>query len=456
MTASLIELETLDLVAASRLLRLWVAEPVELETRALWSTLEDCAGMAGSDPGGSAWARSYDQAAAAAVNAAAEAINGVDVLAGMFAQTARNYEAADAASTAAERRVIAASVATLPCIGSFMLPSCAPPPAAGGSGGAPHGWGLIANLVGYVWPNGHQDRLRAAASAWRRSAAALAHGADDAVQAVSRAVSDRLPEAGDMWTVCDAMSAHLSELAGVHSALADACEEFAHHLDRVHSEVIGELTSLVEWTAAIEASGAALSVFTLGIAEAPTQAVEAARVAKTAASVGALIEKFVGIARGLAVTVARLVERAEAVSTRLRVVLSARLAEASVAIVGRARLIKEIGTETGAIGRLSSNAARIAMRNVDNPKLFDPEVLRGMKIEDVRAGIPKTWTRRPATNGEGDVYIDPANRGRQIRIMRGYPKGSRPDPTTTGPYAVVSQLGRPPVKIPLEGNPTLP
>jgi hypothetical protein len=45
------------------------------------------------------------------------------------------------------------------------------------------------------------------------------------------------------------------------------------------------------------------------------------------------------------------------------------------------------------------------------------------------------------------VYRDPDNFGRQIRIMPGYRPGSRADPLTTGPYAVVSQNGRT-VKIP--------
>jgi len=48
----------------------------------------------------------------------------------------------------------------------------------------------------------------------------------------------------------------------------------------------------------------------------------------------------------------------------------------------------------------------------------------------------------------------PGNAGRQIRIMPGYPDGSRVDPVTLGPYAVVSQNGVV-VKIPLLGNPTL-
>jgi hypothetical protein len=90
MSAALIALETQDFVAASRLLRLWVGEPLEASTDSLSRALEGCAAMAGSDPGGTAWAASYDPAARTALNAAGDAINAVDKLAAMFAQTARN------------------------------------------------------------------------------------------------------------------------------------------------------------------------------------------------------------------------------------------------------------------------------------------------------------------------------------------------------------------------------
>jgi len=88
MSAPLIELETQDFTAASRMLRLWVAGPVGRSTNRLFNTLEGCAAMAGSDPGGSAWAQSYDRAALAAMTAAQDVVNGVDKLAAMFAQTA--------------------------------------------------------------------------------------------------------------------------------------------------------------------------------------------------------------------------------------------------------------------------------------------------------------------------------------------------------------------------------
>ncbi len=95
-------------------------------------------------------------------------------------------------------------------------------------------------------------------------------------------------------------------------------------------------------------------------------------------------------------------------------------------------------------------------KKIGGPKEFDPHELTGLTPQEVKARIPDEWTHNPSARGGGEVFADPANRGRQIRIMPGYPPHSRPDPVTWGPYAVVSQGGQPPVKIPLAGNPTLP
>src|SRR5438445_4143246 len=96
MTPTLIALETQDFVAASRLLRLWVAEPLQASTDALSRALDGCAAMAGSDPGELAWAASYDCAARTALNAAADAINAVNKLATMFAKPPSPLSAATA------------------------------------------------------------------------------------------------------------------------------------------------------------------------------------------------------------------------------------------------------------------------------------------------------------------------------------------------------------------------
>jgi uncharacterized protein YukE len=93
-------------------------------------------------------------------------------------------------------------------------------------------------------------------------------------------------------------------------------------------------------------------------------------------------------------------------------------------------------------------------KKIGSPSDFDPQELRGLSIEEVRARVPDDWRHNPSARGGGEVYGDPAHGGRTIRIMPGYPPGSRPDPLTWGPYVVVSQQGRL-VKIPLAGNPAL-
>lgn len=91
---------------------------------------------------------------------------------------------------------------------------------------------------------------------------------------------------------------------------------------------------------------------------------------------------------------------------------------------------------------------------IPGPSSFDPSDLRGLSADDVVSRIPDGWTRGPSNSGGGTMFRDPANPGRQIRVMPGYPSGSRPDLITAGPYAVVSQNGQT-VKIPLAGNPAL-
>jgi hypothetical protein len=148
----------------------------------------------------------------------------------------------------------------------------------------------------------------------------------------------------------------LDQLADVHRGLAAACEALAHHLDVAHSQIEGELTSLVEWTAGIEITGGLLSIVTFGAAEAPTQAVEGARISATAARVAVLVERFLGLARAVADSLAPLADRALEVSSRLRVFLDARLTHAAVTVVGRYRMLRLSG-DAGAIGRLGSEAA---------------------------------------------------------------------------------------------------
>lgn len=354
MTAVLVETE--DLVFAARTLRSGVVGPLGIEGSRLFRTLDGCAAMAGSDPGGTAWAAAYDAAAAVAVQATQDAVNAADGLAALFAQTARNYAAADEASTAAGRRAVAAAVAVLPCMPPYVLPGCVPASAAGGSSRSPAGWWLVAHVVGYVWPNGHQDRLLRAADAWSACAVQLASRSTAVLDACRAAQADRLPESADMWTACVALEHQLSALASVHRELAAACRGLAAHLDAAHHAVTSELVSLLEWTAAIEVGGGLLSLATFGIAEVPTQAVEGHRVAAAAARISRLIATFVDVARGLAVQVTPLGAQASEVAAGLRPLLAARPIEAAITPVGVLRAIRA-DRELRAIEELSREGA---------------------------------------------------------------------------------------------------
>jgi uncharacterized protein YukE len=91
---------------------------------------------------------------------------------------------------------------------------------------------------------------------------------------------------------------------------------------------------------------------------------------------------------------------------------------------------------------------------IGGPTGFEPGEIRGLSPQDVKQRIPEDWVPRPSSSGGGIVYADPHHRGRQVRVMPGYPPGSRPDPQTWGPYAEVCQNGMT-TKVPLAGNPTL-
>ncbi|WP_375481770.1 hypothetical protein [uncultured Jatrophihabitans sp.] len=333
--------------------------------------------MAGDDPAGTQWAASYDRVAPSAIQAAEDVINACFRVSAMLGATARNYANAELASTPRGHRGdphIAAAVATLPDDERIGLPTSIPS-ASAGAGGAdlPFGWHFIAHhLGGYVWPNGHQDRLRAAAAAWRASASALEGHVTAATFVDLGPLVDRLPEGSDIATVCMALGDHLHDVATVHRGLARACSELAGHIDHAHSRIEAELRSLVEWTAGIEVAGAVASVFSFGTAEAPTQAGEAARIATTVARVVGILRDFVAAARVVLAEIAPLEGVVAGVRSAVAWLKELRIVEIEVAGVPGLRgyqvmRIERTGSETastaevatgeeGAISKLASEA----------------------------------------------------------------------------------------------------
>ena len=258
---------------------------------ALSAALDGSGAMAGSDHGGQAWAASYDRAARAALQAGQDVGNGCYRLAAMFAQSARNYEAADAASSARSRRV-GCRVGCPTTRRSGSARSRRRPPA--GRAIRRRLWGWSSTWSATSGPTGIRTgcrRPRRRGTARRRRWTAHAFGAGLASITFAR---DRLPEADDMITVCQGMNGHLRELASVYRSLAGSCRDLADHIDAVHAAVESETWDLAWQTGAIEGVGFVAGLFSFGLAELPAQAIEGWRLAAIAARIAELIRTFVG------------------------------------------------------------------------------------------------------------------------------------------------------------------
>jgi hypothetical protein len=304
----------------------------------LADALSRTGGMGGSDPAGSAWAADYDRAASAATRAAQDVVNSCYHLASLLQQTGFNYDLAESASAGLSVEHVEAFR------WDGLHVTLSPPPAArGGGGDEPSGWSLVSHLIAAIWPNGHQDRLRTAAAAWNTCASRLAGVAQTVLEANTSIAFEDTPESDAALAACHAVRLHLLDVVDAQRAIAAACEGYATHLDTVHSAVISELRSLIEWTVGIEVGGGLLSLVTLGLAEAPTQAAEAARIAKTAGEITRIIRTLDGLAAGARATLATAGDRAAAVSLRVQAVLRTDRVIARVTVLGRDAGMVRIG-----------------------------------------------------------------------------------------------------------------
>jgi hypothetical protein len=203
------------------------------------------------------------------------------------------------------------------------------PSASGGSGSPPTGWGLIESAVGYAWPNGHQDKLRAAANAWSTAADGLAIASGEIPEAVSAIAAQQSAEVSDALTVCNGMVQHLDDVATACRALSKGCSDLADGIDKAHNDVKNELVSLLEWTAGIEAGGLLVGIFTAGIGEGAAQAAEAGRIAATASRVGKFIQTLVELAGTVARAVGTVFTKIGEIAQRLQRILGVRVTEAT-------------------------------------------------------------------------------------------------------------------------------
>ncbi|MGZ8178908.1 WXG100-like domain-containing protein [Williamsia sp. SKLECPSW1] len=331
-----------------------VAHSAQAAVSALTGELGASSGMGGSDNAGTEWASGYDQGARAALTAAASAVGATGNIATRLHATGENHAQADASSVIGGGGD--AELAAAPTPPTMSAPSV--PSAAGGSGGGPPGWSLVEGLVGYVWPNGHQDRLHAADAAWKAAAAQLQDAAGPTSAAASAVQAQQSPEAAAAAQACTDAGAHLRELSSVFTELGSSCSDYAAHLDQAHHEIIHELEVLLAQTVAIESLGAIAGFFTAGIGELAGQAIETARLTAAANRIREIIEALIAAARTVAAAVGRVAGEAGRIAAEASKAASAQVSKAAVqAAKSTGNLAGKAAESTKALGSKAGQAA---------------------------------------------------------------------------------------------------
>ncbi len=201
----------------------------------LTTSLSGCNGMAGDDPAGAAFGRSYNSSASKMLEAMATTRNGLCRLGDGVRVSAHNYSAADAMSNVSGHGHPFAAPHQTGSISAGSAPS-----AVGDGVGAPAGWGWVSKYIGMIWPNGDSAKLRSAAAAWTSAGtnfevseilgAAGPMGSIGAQQipegpAIAAAFAAANRSAAGILQQCATIATQLTSLAGkidtVHAAILD-------------------------------------------------------------------------------------------------------------------------------------------------------------------------------------------------------------------------------------------
>jgi hypothetical protein len=210
----------------------------------LTTSLAGSNGMAGDDPAGAAFGRTYNSSASKLLEAMATTRNGLCRLGDGVRISAHNYSAAEAMSN------VSGHGQPLPAphqTGSISAGSA--PSAVGGGVAAPAGWGWVSKYIGMIWPNGDSAKLRSAAAAWTSAGtnfevgeivgAAGPMGSIGAQQipegpAIAAAFSVANRSASGILQQCATIATQLTSLAGkidtVHAAILDLLSRICNPL----------------------------------------------------------------------------------------------------------------------------------------------------------------------------------------------------------------------------------
>lgn len=298
---------------------------------ALTDAIYSCGGMAGTDTGGEEWAGQYDPAAAQLVDAGCKLGDALASMANLLNGSLVNHQGAEHGA------MLYPEAATdgddNPDHGTMSLSAPAPPSARGGTGDQPGWWHWIAGHVeGLLWPDADTGKLRSAGKAWVNAGDKLSGYQYSVDAAESAIVAEQSPEVDDVLAACSEMRGHITDIARAFTSIGHACNDYAQSVDDHHQEVEDELKSFIEWTIGIEAGGAILGFFTLGLGEGAAQAAEGAEVANAASKVVRILKDLLEFARTVVTTIRTAVESIGGLVVRLEKFVNAKLVRAMTTV----------------------------------------------------------------------------------------------------------------------------
>jgi hypothetical protein len=208
----------------------------------LTTALGGCNGMAGDDPAGAAFGRSYDNSVSKLLKAMATTRNGLCGLGYGVQMSAHNYSVAEAMSN------VSGHGEPLPVPRLTAPVSADSTPSAVGSGvGAPAGWGWVAPFIGMIWPNGDSAKLRAAAAAW------ISAGTNFEVSEITGAVgpmgsigAQQIPEGPAIAAAFGDASRSAAGILQQCTSIAAQLTAYAARIDDVHARILDLLSRICD------------------------------------------------------------------------------------------------------------------------------------------------------------------------------------------------------------------
>ncbi|MEV6768351.1 TNT domain-containing protein [Nocardia sp. NPDC051030] len=312
-TVPLILCQIGDYHSAAEVFASIAADATDVHT-GLLGVLNANSGMAGSDSIGQAWAKSYDEATGLALQASERLLAACVSTADLITGGAYNHERTEAGADYRDvPEPLRPPARLVPCVVSQALS------AAGDGLPEPFGWSIVEDAVGAAWPNGHQDELRAAQSAWTTAATdfrLLASRVGEASALLANQESQEIPTALAAFTD---RKDDLTALADICQTLGEACGEYAGHLDEAHSTILHELAEFGVETLLWEAAFALLAPVTAGLSEVVGNSGLAVRAAAKARRIAAAISSLATKAAKITTeTVGPLLERIKPLLAKIK------------------------------------------------------------------------------------------------------------------------------------------